>query len=250
MPPSRLLTEGDARQAAHLRAVKELAARTRREILTAFQGLAGPRVTAGKVNRVLALRERLEQLMRRDLVGLGQTSYRGWSRALTRATGLSRIPGRTEPGVVETTEIVDFPFRGETWDQRLERHLPRRDELMRLFLPVPGRTRADVFADLERMASRVAARVATLARTEANRVNQVMSDRAAQDVIGDDGIAGWRYMTMDDERVRPTHKLLHGRLYGPDEDRPVVPSEANCRCWFAPVMSPGAMVRLRNARRR
>ena len=115
-------------------------------------------------------------------------------------------------------------------------------------MPLPGRTRADVIADLERMAARVAARVATLARTEANRVNQVMSDRAAADVIGDDGIAGWRYMTMDDERVRPEHKLLHGRLYRPDEDRPAVPNGPNCRCWYAPVMSPGAMVRLRRAR--
>lgn len=246
MPRSRLLDEGDDRQDAHVRATKEIAARLRREILTAFRGLAAPRVSEAKVRRVLALQERLEPLLRSELLGLGQTSYRGWSRAWTRATGLRRM--RAEPGVVETLEIVDFPFLGQTWSQRLRTHMPTMEDLLRVFRPEPGRTREQVFADLERLAARVAARVATLARTEANRANQVMSDRAAGDVLGADGVAGWRYMTMDDERVRPEHRVLHGRAYALDEARPAVPNGPNCRCFYVPIMAPGAMVRARRQR--
>ena len=246
MPPSRLLSEGDDRQAAHLRAVKGNVARLRAEIVTAFRGLAGPRVTEAKVRRVLALQDRLETVMRRDLLALGQTSYRGWARAWTRATGLRRT--RAEPGVDETLGVVDQPFLGQTWATRLAAHMPTMGDLMRVFRPGEGRSRADAFADLEKLAARVVARVATLARTEANRVNQSMSDRAAADTIGDDGIAGWRYMTMDDERVRPEHRLLHGRVYRASEERPAVPNGPNCRCFYVPVMSPGAMVRLRRAR--
>lgn len=241
MPRSRLLDEGDDRQGAHVRATKEIAARLCREIVDAFRGLAGPRVTEAKIRRVLELQGRLEPLMRRELMGLGQTSYRGWSRAWTAATGLRRT--RPEPGVVETQEIVDFPFLGQAWPSRLRAHMPTQEDLMRVFRPEPGRTREQAFADLERLAGRVAARVATLARTEANRVNQVMSDRAAQDVLGTDGVAGWRYMTMDDERVRPEHRVLHGRAYALDEARPAVPNGPNCRCFYVPIMRPGAIVR-------
>lgn len=237
--PRGLLGEGDERQSAHVRATERTVRSLKREVRDAFANLLRGRITRAKVDRVVLLHERLEGIMRRDLSASASTSYRGWSRTITKATGIRRKV--TEPGAVEVERVVMQPLAGERWTQRLERHSPTVADLMNVF--GGRRPRADVLRDLEAMAGRVSARVGALARTEAHRVNQAMSERAAKDLLGAQEIVGWRYMTMDDERVRPEHRLLHGRIYQSGTPRPTIPNGVQCRCFYLPVTAPGAVAR-------
>jgi SPP1 gp7 family putative phage head morphogenesis protein len=65
-----------------------------------------------------------------------------------------------------------------------------------------------------------------------------MLERAAESVAEDRGWLGWRYVTQDDPRVRPTHAAMHGvmrPLNDPLWKTWTPPAGMGCRCYREPA---------------
>lgn len=68
-------------------------------------------------------------------------------------------------------------------------------------------------------------------------------ERAANSVAAERGWVGWKYMTQDDPRVRPTHAAMHG-VMRPLNDAVwkiwTPPVDMGCRCYRVPVTAEDA----------
>lgn len=161
---------------------------------------------AGRVVRRGGLdRERIERALTSELDALARQSYRGWRRVVTGSTGVSA--GRDLPDPDRITKAVEGALAGATWRERV-----RRGEL-------------------------TPARVAAIARTEANRINNAMRDMATRDALraAERKVVAWVYTTQLDDRVRPSHRARHGKRFKVGERRIRLPDGTNCRCYYLPV---------------
>ena len=72
---------------------------------------------------------------------------------------------------------------------------------------------------------------------EYGRGHEVSMDELAQANL----IGGYMYSTMGDLAVRPSHKILDGKVFPPDDRRLLPPNGWNCRCTFV-LVPPGTPV--------
>ncbi len=129
-----------------------------------------------------------------------QRSYRGWLKILTQTTGFSS--SEPEPDNAEVNKIMDTGWG-------------------------PGRATVQQrgFSDVSVV-------------TEADRLNNLMRDRAVRDVLrgSDKQLVGWKYMTQRDARVRPEHRADDGRVFRVGQKRIRLPRAPRCRCFYLPVL--------------
>lgn len=72
----------------------------------------------------------------------------------------------------------------------------------------------------------------TTGRTQVNNLNRDLSAVFATNL----GAQEFTWLTSDDERVRPTHKVLNNKKFSYD-DMPSEYNDYNCRCTLVPILS-------------
>lgn len=164
----------------------------------------GVRRLINELSRIsLTNRRSIEAALRAGLRQIGLTAYRGWRRLL--ANKLRVTVERPEPGFGDLDAALDQKNVGATL---------RQGPLTR-------------------------ARLGSIVRTEANRLNQWARERAIRDVVASDQrprkIVAWRYTTMMDDRVRPSHRIRDGRRFRVGTRRIPLPDGVGCRCIYLPV---------------
>lgn len=182
---------------------------------------------------------RLAQQVTGELQGLltreAERSYTAWRR-LTAQAAKTNSDAAT-PSQLDLTRAANRPHAGQTWRTRLRDHGPTEAQVRRAMRGADSpASRRQAVRDLFRQPR---ARIKALARTETQRVDNIMRERAMQDVVGE-RIVGWRYTTQGDNRVRPEHRRLDGRVYSLSERRPPMPNGPGCRCYWLPVVAPKA----------
>ena len=83
----------------------------------------------------------------------------------------------------------------------------------------------------------VASNSAIIARDQISKITAALNQASFQDV----GIDEYIWWTMQDERVRPTHRLNHGRRFSWDDPPPLTGPpghDINCRCIAVPIVEP------------
>lgn len=83
-----------------------------------------------------------------------------------------------------------------------------------------------------------AGRAETIFRTESQNAQQAGLREELTDPAYDGWIAGYEYITMDDDRVRPNHAAMHGCILRPGSRAVDIwwpPNGYNCRCQLLPI---------------
>ncbi len=220
--PRGLGKAGEARQNAQRKVEDALG----RKIAGVVERAWGRDVRRGKkgAKNLRALPDELEGILEFELRKAARTSYRGWRRAVAKSTPATRDAPPASQEVID--RMVERSLKGKTWRKRLGEHGKRAMAALRAAKTPEERAAA---------IGKLRAQAAALARTEAARLNQQARDRAVQDHAGD-RLAGWKYQTMEDSRVRPLHARRHGKVYKKGQKRIALPDGPNCRCWYVPVL--------------
>lgn len=144
--------------------------------------------------------------MRGRLAELTLTAYRGWRKAMGKSLRVKFT--RPEPDLATILVAVD------------------RTDLEALFA----------------QGVLTPARIQAISRTEGNRLNQWARQRAVRDAVNADDkprkVIAWRWTTMMDDRVRPSHRVRDGQRFAVGKRRIPLPAGVNCRCVYLPVFGP------------
>lgn len=222
--PRRALSRQSAQQIDVDSLARSVDSLVRNEFRLSFRG-------GTNIERIANIHNRVGTILERELRRIANKAYRGWRRALIATT--RDIPGRGAPSEEDVLAAINARLARRTWRQRLANHRINRSKAIRL---TRGKSRVEAAQALMPDANRLRARASTLARTEAERINQIMRDRASRDVLGE-RLVGWRYVTARDDRVRASHRADDRRLFRVGERRIRLPRAPNCRCYYLPVVS-------------
>lgn len=123
-----------------------------------------------------------------------------------------------------------------------------RDALLRGVLQNPAMRLRDVREELRRVGIRGDDRDSVV-RTLINTQSHIAGNAATWlSTIDDPDVWGYRYVTADDERVRPAHWKLHGVRYPKRHwfwRRYAPPNGWNCRCKIVPIYFGSRLARQR-----
>ncbi|RTL31280.1 MAG: hypothetical protein EKK55_01130 [Rhodocyclaceae bacterium] len=229
-----LLTQG-------LRA--ELEAAIRRELIATANATAAVTMRAVAdvvpVEALLIVHRREEELRKLSVPGVvkegPQLDYSGDETSKDATETANAFVSL--PTAAATKALVDEPFNGEAWTDRLKNWLPVEADIARevsngLSL---GKSNREIAQALLPLVNDVAYKAERIARTEVHRVNVTAQMRSVDKALGP-AIEGWRYTATLDDRTSQEHAALDGRIYPRGAEKPRLPSRPNCRCTYTPVM--------------
>ena len=149
------------------------------------------------------------------------------------------------PSEERVEEIIHSTVEGQTWEGRIERLSKLVDPevtanaLAKGF--AEGKNVAELAKDvLPHVTGKVRSSAQRIARTEGLRVANEMQRESYKDL--GPLMVGIQVLASLDENTRPHHALRNGRIYFNDgrqpdiSELPVLPDEANCRCFDSPVL--------------
>lgn len=157
------------------------------------------------------------------------------------------------PSEDRVTELINRPFNGMTWAERLKRlsqfAAPERLAKQFAFSYSQGKTPRQIAKDIAPFVRNYRAGALRIARTEAGRVAESLTRETYSQC--DDLIEGIQVLAVLDDRNYPHHRTRHGQIYWKQEGKgeyhiselPDLPDEPNCRCWTAPVLITDDAVR-------
>lgn len=175
------------------------------------------------VGRIAEASARLARLSRR----VDAFNKAEWQRQVRQAYGVDILRG--EPWLASTLsgwEQVNLGLIKSIPEQTVQQ---LRGEFVRGF--TEGQSLRQMTKTVQERTGVAKARAQLIAVDQVAKLNARLAEyrqRAA-------GIESYRWITMQDERVRPTHRVRHGKVYRWDAAGIRPGSEVRCRCIGAPV---------------